>query len=186
MRVLPGALLSGLLLTCAFAADPIVEKAVQDAQKKYPPGDYDRGFRGKSAYTHVQLRPIFEVHAVAPAADATTMLYSYAVRDNPTETLPLEKEVLLDENSIKAAWVEHNSDGEPFVRLLLTPAGTQKFAELTERQIGRRIGFVYQGRLIWAPVVRTAISGGEAMVTAASEEEAAEMAAKLNPGADSR
>jgi preprotein translocase subunit SecD len=172
------ALFSGCAVSL-FAADPVVDKAVQDAQKKYPAGDY-----GTKGEREVRSRSVtsssFEIHAVAPELDGTRKWFSYE-HDGAVEKLALETEVLLDQQSIKAAWVEHDSEGAPMVRLIFTGAGAQKFGELTQKLINKRIGLVFEGRLVSAPMIRNAIYGGEAILHVGSESEAVEMAAKLNP-----
>ena len=171
------AILLGCSLVSAFAADPVVDKAIQDAQKKYPAGDYDR----PSVDRPGNVLPIFEIHAVAPKVDATRKWYSYDRGDGSVEKLALEPEILLDQRSIKAAWVEHDAEGLPVVWIKLTAAGAQKFGEITEKLINKRFAIVFQGHLISAPVIRSVIYGGDLMLHAANENEAAEMAAKLNP-----
>jgi preprotein translocase subunit SecD len=88
---------------------------------------------------------------------------------------------LLDASSIKSARVAANTDGLPIVRIVLTTAGAQKFGDVTQKLVNKRIGFLFQGRLVSAPVIRTPIYGGELIVSNLTEKEAAEMAAKLNP-----
>ena len=93
----------------------------------------------------------------------------------------MDPEVLLSVESITAAWVEHNSEGEPIVRIKFTAAGTEKFGELTQKLLNRRMAILLEGQVISAPVIRTPICGGDVILTARTEESAAEIAAKLNP-----
>ncbi len=172
--------LVALVAGCAvnvFAADPVVDKAVQDAQKKYPAGDYDTvAAKGDRSPTP----PSFEIHAVAPKLDGTKKWFPYE-HDGTVEKLALEPEVLLDQQSIKAAWVELDSEGEPIVWIRFTAAGTEKFGELTQKLVNQRMAILLEGQVVGAPVIRTPIYSGEALFTARSEESATEMVAKLNP-----
>jgi preprotein translocase subunit SecD len=175
--------LIAIAIATTRATDPAVDQAVQTAQKKYPPGDYppapgDRAFINSSPAPGPSL---LEIHAVATSRDATKKMYSLTHEGNAPEMIALEPEILLDAMSVKAAWVEHDSEGSPFVQLELTKAGSEKFGELTEKFLNRRIGFVFAGRLISAPVIRSPITGGSAILGGhQSEEEAAEIAAKLD------
>jgi preprotein translocase subunit SecD len=169
-----------------YAADPAVDKAIDAAQKKYPSGDYPPA-PGDRAFIHSSPAPspsLLEIHAVATSPDATKKLYSLTREGNAPEMIALEPEILLDAMSVKAAWVEHDSEGNPFVRLELTKAGADKFGEATEKYLNKRIGFVFAGRLISAPVIRSQITGGSAILEGhQSEEEAAQTAAKLDRSA---
>jgi preprotein translocase subunit SecD len=170
-----------LSTSSAFCADPAVKQAVEDAKKQYPPGDYPPANALKDS-THVKSSdaPRFEIHAVA-ASGENNRSYIYRKPDGKNEALFLMPEVLLDAPSIKSARADHNGKGEPAVRIALTQAGAQKFGELTEKLVNKRIGIIVSGQVVSAPVIRTAIYGGELIVTVPTDKEAAEMAAKLNP-----
>lgn len=182
-RVLIIVLLVIAFFRTGFATDPVVNQAIEEAKQKYPPGDYLENGRPINGLNSPTSRSdVFEVHAVAEARDATKKWYSLTRSDGSTETLFLEPEVLLNQASVKAAWVEHDSNGQPIVRLILTGAGAQKFSELTGKLVDKRIGLVFEGRLISAPVIKSQIFGGQAIIAGnMSETEAADTAVKLQP-----
>ncbi len=60
------------------------------------------------------------------------------------------------------------------VELTFTPEGAQIFAEATAANVGKQMPIVYDGKIISAPVVNTAITGGEAEISGMSSFEAAE------------
>ncbi|MBR0085249.1 MAG: protein translocase subunit SecD [Lachnospiraceae bacterium] len=55
-------------------------------------------------------------------------------------------------------------NSEYVVELKFTPEGTTKFAEATERNVGKIIYIIYDGAMISAPTVNTAITNGEAYI----------------------
>lgn len=56
------------------------------------------------------------------------------------------------------------SDGYPAVTVVFTDDGAKKMAELSGTRLGQPIAFLLDGKLIWAPVVRSRI-GKEAVLS---------------------
>ena len=54
---------------------------------------------------------------------------------------------------------------EYVVQLTLTDEGAKTFAEITEANIGKRIAIVYDNRVVYAPTVQSAITGGQCEIT---------------------
>ncbi len=72
----------------------------------------------------------------------------------------------------------------PTVNLDLNSEGTAIFAELTKKNIGKRIGIYLDGSPISAPVVQEEIDGGKAQISGTFTPEAAkELVGRLNAGA---
>ncbi|MDO5541274.1 MAG: protein translocase subunit SecD [Eubacteriales bacterium] len=72
---------------------------------------------------------------------------------------------------------------ENVVELVLTDEGTSKFATATSENVGNIIYIVYDGSVISAPVVQTAITGGTAQITGmANHEEAEKLASSIRIG----
>src|SRR4051812_44934591 len=76
---------------------------------------------------------LFELHAVAKTADDTTASYSLPERDGQSEAVLVKPEVLLDQNAIKWAVVQKDSEGAPQILLTLTSEGGKKFGDITEK-----------------------------------------------------
>lgn len=84
----------------------------------------------------------------------------------------------------EAGYYQGELGNEYIVSLTLNPAGTKKFAEATAANIGKRIAIVYDGEVISAPTVQTAIETGEAQISGqASYEEADRLATTIRIGA---
>src|SRR5581483_2124398 len=74
--------------------------------------------------------------------------------------------------------------GDPQVQLQFTPDGTQKFADITSRNIGKRIAIVLDNIVIEAPTVKTEITGGPAVITGGfTTDTANQLAIQLKGGA---
>lgn len=80
---------------------------------------------------------------------------------------------------------KHQQTGELSYEVLLTftDEGSQKFAEVTAANIGKRIYIVYDGEVKSSPVVQAAITGGQASITGMeSYEEADQLASTIRIG----
>ncbi len=84
----------------------------------------------------------------------------------------------------KAAVSFSPQTGEPVVSLKFTPAGSDKFGEITKKNIGKPLAIFLDGLPITAPVVNEAITTGEAVISGSfGVEEAKNLAIQLNAGA---
>lgn len=98
-----------------------------------------------------------------------------------------EYEPLLTGSDVKDADPGTNNSGtvkEYIVQLAFNDAGTQKFADATSANVGKRIYIIYDGAVASAPTVQTAITGGSAMINGMSDfEEAERLAQTIRIGA---
>lgn len=88
-----------------------------------------------------------------------------------------EYEAVLTGSDIKTAAAGIDTSGtvkEYIVELAFNDEGTQKFAEATQANIGNVIYIVYDGQVVSAPVVQSAITGGSAMINGMEDTEEAE------------
>ncbi len=77
-----------------------------------------------------------------------------------------------------------NVTGKPVVLLEFTDEGGKKFAELTEKNIGKNLPILLDGQVVSAPVVQDKIIGGSAQITGSfSLDEAKNLSIQLNAGA---
>lgn len=87
-----------------------------------------------------------------------------------------------DIRSVKVGFDPNN--GEPQVQVDFTSSGGKKFAEITNRNVGKQIGFVLDNVLIDAPVVREPITGGSTVISGGfTTERAKQLQVQLNAGA---
>jgi len=146
------------------------------------------------------------VAVVAMAADSTTpsAFQMRLVVDNPSadseqlvlqkkngetgqissETVNVDKKVLLDQTSLKSVVATKGRQGNWQVDFSLSPGGAERFAEITGKNIGQRLAIVIDGKLITAPIIQSPITGGRGQITGNfTKQEAKDLAAKLNHAA---
>ena len=76
-----------------------------------------------------------------------------------------------------------NSSKEYAVSLTLTKDGKKKFADATEKNVGKQIAIVYDNQILSAPKVNEAITGGQAQITGMADvEEAQNLASYIRIG----
>ena len=74
--------------------------------------------------------------------------------------------------------------GQPQVSLVFTPTGTKKFAQITQRTVGKRLAIVLDNQMIEAPVVSQVISDGNAVINGSfTTDTANQLSTELNAGA---
>lgn len=84
---------------------------------------------------------------------------------------------------LKIAQVKFNN-GKAVVGLDFTPQGSQKFADITTKNIGKPLAIFLDNQIISAPTVQNAITDGNAVITGNFTVEAAkQLAIQLNAGA---
>jgi preprotein translocase subunit SecD len=78
----------------------------------------------------------------------------------------------------------HDQDNAPAVAFSFNAIGTQRFAQVTSQNIGKPFAIVLDGRIISAPRINSAITGGSGIITGRfTEDSAHELALLLKTGA---
>lgn len=80
-----------------------------------------------------------------------------------TETVQVETQPVLSEQHVAKAWVHEQDSGGVLVEMTLE--GRQLLFDLSREQLGQRLAFLTQGRLIMAPVVREPITSGQVILS---------------------
>lgn len=76
----------------------------------------------------------------------------------------LKKKTLLTGKSITDTRVQINQWGQPYVALTLDKEGTKKFAEITGTHVGERLAIILDNVVKSAPVIKTRIPDGKAII----------------------
>ena len=117
------------------------------------------------------MRVEFRLAETEPAEGLTQMTIP-----DLEEKFYLQDEVLLSNEDIAFAFPIKRQD-HSVIELTLTQAGTEKFAQITKENIGKRIGVLINGKLVMAPTIRAPILEGKAIIDGNfSEEEADKIA----------
>ena len=91
---------------------------------------------------------------------------------------------VLTGTDLKDAKEETDQQGQNLVGLDFSEEGGQKFADLTMRNVGRRISILLDGEVLTSPNVKEPITGGKAVITGSRTlEEAHNLAILLRSGA---
>jgi preprotein translocase subunit SecD len=86
--------------------------------------------------------------------------------------------------SIETAALAYDSrTSEPVVSFTLTAAARQIFAEITRKNVGRRLAFLVDGRVVTTSVIREPIDGGSSQLAGGfTADQAKSLAARLSSG----
>ena len=104
--------------------------------------------------------------------------------------LPVEK--VMDESEVVVTGADMKSDSRPLIRtgqsiqvtMNFKPEGARRFADYTRRNVGNYFAIMLDNKIISAPVIQEAITGGSGVITGNfTPEEARELSIKLNAGA---
>jgi hypothetical protein len=120
----------------------------------------------------------FQVQLVAEeAGDNTESVTNSASNEN----LYVQKTPLLDYTAIRSANVTTDPNtGTPQIEVEFSDEGKDLFAQVTREHLNQRLAIVLNGQLYAAPVIRSEITGGKAVVTGNfTEEEARALAARI-------
>lgn len=98
--------------------------------------------------------------------------------------LLVKKEAELTGGYLVDAYVGYGSSGFPDVNISFNKQGTEKFEDITRRNVQKRLAIILDEVVKSAPVIRERISGGRAQISGRfSMEEAKELAIVLRAGA---
>jgi SecD/SecF fusion protein len=118
--------------------------------------------------------------AKAGAANTVTLEGS-----NNGERYQLERKVAMEGRHVSDARMAFDrNSAAPKVTFKLDNEGGKIFADMTKQNIGRQLAVVLDDRVITAPVIRTAITGGSGEISGGfTSSEAADLAVMLRAGA---
>jgi SecD/SecF fusion protein len=103
----------------------------------------------------------------------------------PSQRFQLEQEVAFEGKYVSDATLGFGQESnESLVNFKLDNTGAKKFAELTKNNIGRPLAIVLDNKVITAPVIRSAITGGRGEISGNfTASEAKDLALLLRAGA---
>ena len=129
---------------------------------------------------------VFEVRLVVDAAsdDAERMtLVQQSSDSGPTllEPVFVQKTPLLDRSDVQSAKFNRDGLGDPKIEITFTDKGRERFAEITRRNIDKRLAIVIDGKVCEAPFVRSEMTGATVEISGSfSDQEAQALADKIN------
>ena len=100
------------------------------------------------------------------------------------EVIVNKKIIMSGENLVDAQPRVDNQSNNPMVAFTLDRYGAQKFGKVTTNNIGKRLAIVLDNKIISAPVIREAITGGSGTISGNfSFQEVTDLALLLRSGA---
>lgn len=103
------------------------------------------------------------------------------------DTLWVSKEILIDQSDLQMTTVvtttpaTSNVPGRPEIDVTFTPKGRKRFAEVTRQSINKRLAIIIDGQIVSAPVIKSEIPGGTAVISGSfTQSEALELSDKIN------
>ena len=104
--------------------------------------------------------------------------------ENGEEIVVNKKIIMSGENLIDAQPRVDNQSNNPMVSFTLDRYGAQKFGKVTTNNVGKRLAIVLDNKIISAPVIREAITGGSGTISGNfSFQEVTDLALLLRSGA---
>ena len=82
-----------------------------------------------------------------------------------TGYIVLKRAVVVGGESLDDARSKYDDKGQPAVEFTFKSAGAKKFGTVTSNNVGRRLAIVLDGKVISAPVINSAITGGTGIIT---------------------
>lgn len=94
------------------------------------------------------------------------------------------KKVAISGADLKSAYPGSDQYARPIVNIEFTPEGARKFHDVTGRSVGKPLAILLDGKVISAPQVNEAISGGRAQISGQfSNQEVRDLVIQLKAGA---
>ncbi len=106
------------------------------------------------------------------------------ISENEEEVIVSKKIIMSGENLLDAQPRVDNQSNSPMVSFKLDRYGAQKFGKVTTNNVGKRLAIVLDNKIISAPVIREAITGGSGTISGNfSFQEVTDLALLLRSGA---
>ena len=126
----------------------------------------------------------FEIRLVVPEAGPATEDHAFSYRPGePGETLHLRKIPLIDQSALASAEVLKHPIGDAVqfvLQINFNESGRELLARVTRENLGKRLAFLVDGKVLLAPKVMAVIREGKAQIDSFDGKETAALAAKIN------
>ncbi|MBA2709512.1 MAG: preprotein translocase subunit SecD [Tatlockia sp.] len=83
----------------------------------------------------------------------------------------IQSQMKFDSSTVSSATLDENDSNEAILHLKLKTIAASKLKELTDRNIGKQVNIILNGRVITSPVIQSSL-GGEFLITGLTKEEA--------------
>jgi hypothetical protein len=97
--------------------------------------------------------------------DSPVDLLVQSRQKGPGEQLRVLRSVLLDGSSVARAGVDFDARGSRVISVELTAEGARQFGAITAANINRQLAIIADGKVLSAPIIRAAITGGQLQIS---------------------
>jgi preprotein translocase subunit SecD len=106
------------------------------------------------------------------------------LKNKEGQPVVVEDQALMTGDAVSDARVDFDQQGQVEVSLRLSSLGQQTFARITSENVGRQLAIILDGLVYSAPVIRDAITGGQASISGGfTMDEARQLKVVLKAGA---
>ena len=114
----------------------------------------------------------------------TMLVVEESEQSNHSRKVAVYKKVILNGDLLSNAMVSFDQYSKPVVGFEFNTLGAKQFADITKKNIGKRLAIILDGKLICAPAIHTPILGGSGHITGRyTAESANDLALLLRAGA---
>ncbi|BAT71212.1 preprotein translocase subunit SecD [Thermosulfidibacter takaii ABI70S6] len=176
--------------------EPEIRKAGHDRIIVQIPGikDPERAIKIIGRTARLEFKLLDEEHSVEEALagkipPGDEILYGRVVdkqtgRVRKVPYLVKKQTLLTGDHLVDARVMIDSRTNEPYVAIKFDKIGTKIFAQITSKNVGKRLAIILDNTVYSAPVIREPITGGEASITGSfTFEEAHDLAIVLRAGA---
>jgi preprotein translocase subunit SecD len=172
--------------------EPIIQRQGEDRILLQVPGldnpEHLKSMLGKTAKMtfHLVNEGVTQAQISSGDVPLGTRLLPSDDQDGAKNTIkyPVFTKVELSGDALTNAAVAYDDNQMPAVSFEFNGAGSRKFAEITKNNIGKPFAIVLDGKVITAPTIRSAILGGNGIISGNfTTEQANELAMLLRAGA---
>jgi preprotein translocase subunit SecD len=158
-------------------AEPLIQRSGEDRIILQMPGVSDVNSVKKVVGSVAKLEFRFLPRGTAGVGTAT-------MKDKSGMPIVVEDQAQLTGDAVSDARVAFDQNGQVEVALTLSSSGAQDFAQITSENVGRALAIILDGVVYSSPVIRGAITGGQASITGGfTTDEAKQLKVVLKAGA---
>jgi preprotein translocase subunit SecD len=158
-------------------AEPLIQRSGEDRIILQMPGVSDVNSVKKVVGSVAKLEFRFLPRGNTGVGTAT-------MKDKSGQSVVVEDQTQLTGDAVSDARVAFDQNGQVEVSLTLSSSGAQDFARITSENVGRQLAIILDGVVYSSPVIRGAITGGQASITGGfTTDEAKQLKVVLKAGA---
>jgi preprotein translocase subunit SecD len=170
--------------------EPSIQRKGEDAIVVQLPGQTDPARARNVIQQSAKLDFRMVEENISPDAPGDNLVFPYEQKDSLTgeiiniEEIVVEDRVILSGEMVKEARVAYSqTTAQPYVTIDFNSEGGRLFAAITEKNVGRSLAIILDGKVQSFPRINEAIYGGSAQITGDfSNQEAADLALVLRSG----